>query len=107
MNESEQVRRWLELMSDEEWAFVRRFVLASGSLKDLAAQYGVTYPTIRLRLDRLIAKIQALESTEKMSDMERLLRALAAEGRVDPDALRLLLKTHAKERRSSHGSPMD
>ena len=40
-----------------------RFVLASGSLKEVAGGYGVTYPTVRLRLDRLIQKIHLSEDT--------------------------------------------
>ena len=39
---------WINVLSDEDLSFLKRFVLASGSLKDLAAAYGVTYPTIRL-----------------------------------------------------------
>ena len=46
-------RGWLEYMSEEDLAFIKRFVLASGSLKDVAAGYGISYPTVRLRLDRL------------------------------------------------------
>src|SRR5262249_19886348 len=42
---------WLAALEEEDWQFLRRFVLASGSLKDLAAEYGVSYPTIRARLD--------------------------------------------------------
>ena len=31
--------------------FVRKFVLASGSLKEIPKEYGVSHPTIRLRLE--------------------------------------------------------
>lgn len=62
---------WLEWLSDEDVAFMKRFILASGSLKDLAAEYGVSYPTIRLRVDRLIEKIKVFESHELISDFER------------------------------------
>ncbi|MFR7651786.1 MAG: DUF2089 family protein, partial [Eggerthella lenta] len=31
-------------LDDEDVAFVKRFLLASGSLKEVARQYGVTYP---------------------------------------------------------------
>jgi hypothetical protein len=51
------VPEWLGGLEDEDAVFVKNFVLASGSLKEIANQYGVTYPTARLRLDRLIAKI--------------------------------------------------
>lgn len=45
-------------LEEEDVAFIKRFVLSSGSLKEMAAEYGVTYPTVRLRLDRLIQKIR-------------------------------------------------
>ena len=46
-------------------------MLASGSLKDTAAVYGISYPTVRLRLDRLIEKIKVWDSQEPMSGLER------------------------------------
>ena len=49
-------RRWIDELSDEDLAFLRRFLLASGTLKQLAEDYGISYPTVRLRLDRLIAE---------------------------------------------------
>ncbi|MCC5864653.1 MAG: DUF2089 domain-containing protein [Wenzhouxiangella sp.] len=36
-------------------AFVHDFVLASGSLKAMATRLGVSYPTVRNRLDEIIA----------------------------------------------------
>jgi hypothetical protein len=39
--------RWIDALSDEDVAFLRRFLLASGSLKDVAAAYGVSYPSRR------------------------------------------------------------
>lgn len=42
----------------------KKFILASGSLKEMARQYGVTYPTVRLRLDKLIQKIKVNEDLE-------------------------------------------
>ncbi|MGE3409718.1 MAG: DUF2089 family protein, partial [Pirellulales bacterium] len=52
---------WVDCLNDEDWRFLRRFLLSSGSLKALAEEYGVSYPTVRGRLDRLIAKVQAVE----------------------------------------------
>ena len=37
-------RHWLDLLEDEDLAFLKRFVLASGSLKELAEAYGISYP---------------------------------------------------------------
>ena len=85
---------WIDYLSDEDLAFVKRLVLASGSLKELAAVYGISYPTVRLRLDRLIAKIQVIESQDVHSEFERVLRAQHAEGRIDADTLRTLLAAY-------------
>lgn len=90
-------RRWIEQLSDEDVAFVKRFVLASGSLKALAKSYGISYPTVRLRLDRLIDKVKVLEDREITSEFERRLRALFAEGRLDMATLKVLLGAHRKE----------
>jgi hypothetical protein len=46
-------------LSAEDQDFVCEFVKASGSLKEMAALLKVSYPTVRNRLDALIAKLQA------------------------------------------------
>jgi hypothetical protein len=38
----------------EHQRFIEMFVLASGNLKEIAEQVGVSYPTIRSRLDKVI-----------------------------------------------------
>ena len=90
-------RAWFDFLSEEDLAFVRRLVLASGSLKQIAQQYGVTYPTIRLRLDRLIAKIEAVEQNTEVSEFERLLRAQLADQKLSLETFRVLLSAHLKE----------
>lgn len=97
--------KWFEYLSDEDLAFIRRFVLASGSLKKVAAEYGVTYPTIRLRLDRLIAKIEAVEDAEQVTHFERLLRAQFADGRISHDTFRVLLTAHRQDLEESGNEP--
>lgn len=92
-----QSKTWLDFLSDEDRAFVKRFVLASGSLKKLAAAYGITYPTIRLRLDRLIQKIKVVDEHQSLSDFERIARAQYAEAKIDIQTLKLLLGAHQKE----------
>ena len=59
----ETVPEWMAGLEDEDLVFIKKFVLASGSLKEMAGEYGVTYPTVRLRLDRLIQKIKLSEDT--------------------------------------------
>jgi hypothetical protein len=97
-------KTWLDYLSDEDLAFVKRFILCSGSLKDLAGAYGISYPTIRLRLDRLIAKIQVVDGQQDMSPFERLLRAQYAEGSLSSDTFQRLLAAHREELERSHES---
>lgn len=51
----------LQLAQDEQ-QFVLQFVLASGSLKEMAAHMGISYPTVRNRLDDIIDKIKQLQN---------------------------------------------
>lgn len=101
-NEPRLWPRWLKGLSDEDLAFLKRLVLASGSLKELAQAYGISYPTVRLRLDRLIDKIKILESDEIVSGFERALRVQYAEGRIEMETLKLLLEAHRNEMEGGH-----
>ncbi len=51
----------------EHQRFIEMFVLASGNLKAIAEQAGVSYPTVRSRLDKIIESLRQviMESTEK------------------------------------------
>ena len=93
--------RWIDLLEEEDLAFIKRFILVSGSLKDLAEAYHVTYPTLRLRLDRLIAKIQIFDSQKIEDDYERILRALFAEGKLEAAAFKQLLHAYNQQKKGS------
>jgi hypothetical protein len=90
-------RRWVEQLSDEDLAFLKRFLLTSGTLKDLAKQYGISYPTVRLRLDRLIEKVKLLDEREARGPFELKLRSLYADGRLDDGTFRDVLRAYREE----------
>ena len=91
----EVVPEWMANLEDEDAAFIRRFVLASGSLKEVARQYGVTYPTVRLRLDRLIEKMRLAERSAQEPYIA-LIRRLAVDERIDVCAAKLLISEYKK-----------
>jgi hypothetical protein len=95
-------KTWLDYLSDEDLTFVKRFLLTSGSLKELAQAYGISYPTVRLRLDRLIAKIQVVEDQQVTSPFEKVLRVQVAEGKIDLGTFKRLLAAHREEMENSH-----
>jgi hypothetical protein len=90
-------KTWIDYLGEEDLAFVKRFILCSGSLKDLAQAYGISYPTVRLRVDRVIAKIQVADDQQITSPFEKLLRVQFAEGRLDLDTFKRLLAAHREE----------
>jgi len=51
----------LAQLSVEEQDFILKFVKSSGSLKDMAKQLGLSYPTVRNLLDDIIEKINSYE----------------------------------------------
>jgi hypothetical protein len=57
----------------EDLDLIVQLVLASGSLKALAASYGVSYPTIRTRLDRVIARLQTVLDGRPVDPLRELL----------------------------------
>ena len=86
---------WMAELEDEDLTFIKRFILASGSLKEVAALYGVSYPTVRLRLDRLIQKIQLTETAEA-DPYVCLVKRLAVDDKLDFDTAKLLITEYRR-----------
>ncbi len=84
---------WMSNLDDEDLSFIKKFILASGSLKEIAKQYGVTYPTVRLRLDRLIQKIRIGEDTASEPYIA-LIKRLAVNEKIDFEAAKLLISEY-------------
>ena len=88
---------WLASLDEEDVSFIKKFVLASGSLKEVAGIYGVTYPTVRLRLDRLIQKIRLGEQADEEPYIA-LIKRLAGKDKLDFDTAKLLINEYKKLR---------
>lgn len=91
------IPQWIIDLEDEDVTFLKRFLLASGSLKEMARQYGVTYPTVRLRLDRLIQKVRISEDTEADPYIS-LVKRLAVNDKLDFDTAKLLIGEYKKQK---------
>ena len=95
--ELDQIPRWMLALEREDAVFLKNFVLKSGSLKEIAKLYQVSYPTVRLRLDRLIQKIQLGESQEE-DPYVALVKRLAVNDKLDFDTAKLLINEYKKLR---------
>ena len=84
---------WMAELEDEDLTFIKKFLLASGSLKEVASVYGVSYPTVRL--DRLIQKIQLTENAEA-DPYVSLVKRLAVDDKLDFDTAKILITAYRK-----------
>lgn len=91
----ELVPAWMAELEEEDVTFIKRFVLSSGSLKEVAGEYGVTYPTVRLRLDRLIQKIKMADEVDQ-EPYVALIKRLALNDKLDFDTAKLLIQEYRK-----------
>jgi len=73
---------------------VTAFVLVSGSIKDLAHQYGISYPTMRQRLDRLIERVQKLVEGAPSDPLSDYLADLLSKGLLTPNVARRIRDMH-------------
>lgn len=91
----ELLPEWMAGLEEEDVAFIKKFILASGSLKEVAGQYGVTYPTVRLRLDRLIQKIRLTEDAAADPYIATIKR-LAVNEKLDLETAKVLIAEYKK-----------
>ena len=91
------IPQWITELPEEDLNFIKRFVLSSGSLKEMARIYGVTYPTVRSRLDRVIKQI--LSTDEKKEDaFVNLIKKMVLDEKLEFDAAAILIQEYRKER---------
>lgn len=91
------VPSWILSLESNDLEFIRKFVLSSGSLKQLAKDYNVSYPTVRIRLDRLIQKIEINEEHDK-EELISFVKKLAIEERVSLEDAKLIIEKYKEEK---------
>lgn len=90
---------WLNTLEPEDFEFIRQFILSSGSLKEMEKRYNVSYPTIRLRLDRLIQKVADFKSDT--DSYVNYIKDLALEGEMSYQTAKKLIVAYKRERSGS------
>ena len=91
---------WLSDLSDEDINFIKKFILSSGSLKEIAKVYEVSYPTVRLRLDRLIQKIQLSDKAEEDSFIG-MVKRMAMDEKLDLEAAKTIIRAYRESKEES------
>lgn len=78
--------------ADQELAL--ELVSCSGSLKELAKRRSVSYPTIRQRLNRLLNRLEAVQSEQPLDPMAEHLADLVERGEVTLGGAKAALRMH-------------
>jgi len=99
VNELKKIPAWIRELEEEDLNFIHRFLLASGSLKSVAKEYGISYPTVRLRLNRLIEKIRILDDPRDQSPFHQKIRTLVAEGKLDLSVAKTVIRSFENHQR--------
>ena len=79
----------LARISLEDQVFITAFLKSHGSIKEMEQVFGVSYPTVKARLNRIAAQLDFVETNPSPSRGEVLERLNAGEISAD-DAIRLL-----------------
>ena len=86
----------LAALPHDDLNLITELVLCSGSLKDLAEVYGVSYPTIRLRVDRVIERLKAAVKGKAVDPMNELLARLVERGEMSASGARAVRELSRK-----------
>lgn len=98
----EVMPEWIRELDDEDISFIKNFILSSGSLKEMAKIYDVSYPTVRLRLDRLIQKVKLSQEASEDSYI-KIIKKMAIDEKIDYVDAKLLISEYKKKIFSKSG----
>ncbi|NFL95058.1 DUF2089 domain-containing protein [Clostridium botulinum] len=93
----EKLPNWLSNLDYEDIEFIKKFILTSGSLKEIAKLYEVSYPTVRLRLDKLIQKIE-INDKNLNEPFISFIKELSLDEKIDLDTAKLIINEYKKEK---------
>lgn len=93
----DDIPNWIINLEIEDIAFIKKLILFSGSLKELAREYEVSYPTIRLRMDKLIEKVNIFDREEPDPYIEKI-KLLAINDKIDLETAKILIQEYKRSK---------
>ncbi|MEK6449597.1 DUF2089 family protein [Priestia aryabhattai] len=95
--EREEIPSWILALDKESLEFIRKFILNSGSLKNMSSLYDVSYPTVRAKLDRLIKKIE-VHSQEEDVEFVNMIKGFVIDERLSLDVAKVIIEKYKTEK---------
>lgn len=93
----DEVPQWILALDQESLEFIRKFVLNSGSLKEISSIYGVSYPTVRTKLDKLIKKIE-LNSKKEDLEFVSMIKNMVLDEQLSLEVAKVIIEKYKSER---------
>ena len=78
-------------LSPDDQVFVMAFVRCSGSIKEMEQMFGISYPTVKNRINRIAQQLEFVEIT-KVSPQEEVIEELERGDISAEEAIRRLAK---------------
>jgi hypothetical protein len=97
--DANNIPNWLLSLDKEDVEFIKNFVIKSGSLKEIAKDYKVSYPTVRIRLDKLIQKININDSEENVEFIS-FIKHLSIDDRISLEDAKMIIDKYKAEVKS-------
>lgn len=91
------VPNWILSLDEEDVEFIKKFVMNSGSLKEIAKIYEVSYPTVRIKLDRLIQKIKINDDMDN-EEFIQFIKRLSIDNRINLEEAKLIIEKYKNEK---------
>jgi len=81
-------------LNDEESRFVELFVICRGNIKEMEKRLGISYPTVRNKLDAVIEKLDKARKPDPETVRKRRLEIIESikRGEISPDEGAMLLE---------------
>jgi len=95
--EREEIPSWIMALDKESVEFIRKFILNSGSLKNMSTLFDVSYPTVRAKLDRLIKKIE-LHSKEEDVEFINMIKGFVIDERISLEVAKVIIEKYKGEK---------
>lgn len=91
----EELPSWILNLEEDDIKFIKKFIMSSGSLKELAKDYNITYPTMRIKLDKLIEKVKDsdVEINDSYTD---IIKKMALDDKLELSTAKELLAQYRK-----------
>lgn len=89
---------WFLDLEREDQEFIKQLVKSSGSLKELAKIYTVSYPTVRVRLDKIIQRISLIEQ-QKESSFETKIMEMVINDELSLHLAKKIIENYQEEKK--------